>query len=317
MIPPIVSILVPVYNGEKYLGMLIDCLIKQTLTNFEVIFVDDQSEDNSLQIIEYQSSLDTRFRVLKMPKKGGNAVKGIKYGLNYCNGKHFFYMSQDDLIEHDTLEKLVTTAELQNVDAVIPDMEWFFANSPNNRRTTPPNGLNYDSIIDGTTAFKLAMPWKIHGFYLRKTHLLREVGYDDSYLTGDECNSRKYLFFCNRVAFCQTTFYYRQDNTSALTKVFRPHIIEDIYSYVHLLEFMYQNSFDREFIKKWHQHTVDLIFYYRRMAEQNSATLDDTDKKSTQNILYEARNRLLKFSRNSRLFKGYLRLLRKSKINWQ
>lgn len=75
MILPIVSILVPVYNGEKYLGMLIDCLIKQTLTNFEVIFVDDQSEDNSLQIIEYQSSLDTRFRVLKMPKKRGECSK--------------------------------------------------------------------------------------------------------------------------------------------------------------------------------------------------------------------------------------------------
>lgn len=317
MVSPTVSILVPVYNGANYLGMLINCLSNQTMTDFEVIFVDDHSTDKSQQIIEQQSNLDNRFKILKMPQKGGNAVKGIKYGLPYCKGKFFFYMSQDDLIDSDALERLVKTAEMKDADAVIPDMEWFFDGGKENQRILPPNNLNYDSVIDGVTAFKLAMPWKIHGFYLRKTALLKQIGYDDSYLTGDECNARKYLFSCHRVAFCQTTFYYRQDNPLALTKVFRPHIIEDIYGYVALLEFMRNNSLDRKFIKEWHKCTVNLVFHYRSMAEQNSDLLGENEKMVTQEMLYEARNRLLYFSINSLLFEGFLNILRKCKINWK
>ena len=146
-------------------------------------------------------------------------------------------------------------------------MEWFFDGGKDNQRTLPPNNLNYDSVIDGVTAFKLAIPSKINGFYLRKTAQLKQIGYDDSYLTGDECNTRKYLFSCHRVAFCQTAFYYRQDNPLALTKVFRPYFIEDIYGYVVLLEFMRNNSLDRKFIKEWYKCTVNLVFHYRSTVE--------------------------------------------------
>lgn len=78
---------------------------------------------------------------------------------------------------------------------------------------------------------------------------------------------KEILIFCHRVAFCQTTFYYRQDNPLALTKVFRPHFIEDIYGYVALLEFMRNNSLDRKFIKEWYKCTVNLVFHYRSTVE--------------------------------------------------
>ena len=89
------------------------------MTDFEVIFVDDHSTDERQQIIEQQSNLDNRFKILKMPQKGGNAVKGIKYGLPYCKGKFFFYMSQDDFIDSDALEKLVKTVEMKDADALL------------------------------------------------------------------------------------------------------------------------------------------------------------------------------------------------------
>ena len=75
MVSPTVSILVPVYNGANYLGMLINCLSDQIMTDFEVIFVDDHSTDESQQIIEQQSNLDNRFKILKMPQKGGIQLK--------------------------------------------------------------------------------------------------------------------------------------------------------------------------------------------------------------------------------------------------
>lgn len=314
--PPKVSILIPVYNGRQYLESLAECLQQQTLSDFEAVFVDDQSTDDSLALLNRYAADDTRFKIIKMPYKGGNAVKGIKYGLPHCSGKYFFYMSQDDLIESNTLEKLTAVAESSGADAVVPDMEWFFEQTPNNRKITPPEPYEYGQTLNGETAFRLALPWKIHGFYLRKTDLLKQVGYNDSYLTGDEINARKYLFFCKKVAFCQTTFYYRQDNPDALTKQFRPQTVEDIYGYIELLTFMQENKIDKALIQEWHHYTVRLFLHYRNMATNHSASLSKTDKQLTQQKLYTARNRLLAFSLRHNFWKDCLKIIRKSKIRW-
>ena len=62
MVNPLISVLVPVYNGQKFLPKLIDSLENQTYTNFEVIMVDDFSTDKSTQIILDQQAKDSRFR---------------------------------------------------------------------------------------------------------------------------------------------------------------------------------------------------------------------------------------------------------------
>ncbi|MDO4694446.1 MAG: glycosyltransferase family 2 protein [Eikenella sp.] len=313
---PKVSILIPVYNGRPYLEDLAECLQRQTLSDFEAIFIDDQSTDGSLALLKRYAAADSRFKIIEMPYKGGNAVKGIRYGLPHCSGKYFFYMSQDDLIESDTLEKLTALADASGADAVVPDMEWFFEQGTGNRKITPPEPYGYLKTISGETAFRLALPWKIHGFYLRKTDLLKQVGYDDSYLTGDEINARKYLYFCKKVTFCPTTFYYRQDNPDALTKQFRPQTIEDIYGYIDLLVFMQTQQMDRVLIRQWHHYALHLFLHYRNMAASHSDSLSAADKKLTQKKLYTARNRLLAFSLRHAFYTGGLKLIRKSKICW-
>ncbi|WP_424411589.1 glycosyltransferase family 2 protein [Pasteurella sp. PK-2025] len=296
-----ISILVPIYNGEKYIPSLLESLLKQTFKDFEVILVDDYSTDNSLCVVQNLVADDARFKIYKPPKKGGNAVSGLKYGLNFCTGKYFFYMSQDDLIDNDLLEKLFSKAEKMGADAVVPDMEWFREDKTNNIRITPPKMDSmvedpYEQKLDGYDAFRLAIGWNIHGFYLRKTDLLKQIGYDDSFLTGCEYNSRVYLYFCKKVVFCDTTFYYRQDNPNALTKYFKPHMLDDIYGYIKLLYFMKVNSIENKVIREWHKYTARLFHLYRNRVENNFSKLSLSDKAMVRNKMSELRLKFLLFS---------------------
>ncbi len=292
---PSISLLIPVYNGGEYLKRLLECIAGQTFHDYEVICVEDGSTDASLSLLQSYATADPRFRVIQRKTKGGTAVAGIKYGLPYCRGKYFFFLSQDDLIDADTLELLFHKAEESGADAVVPDMEWFWEGKNGNPHVYPPTN-RYDSVLDGLTSFKLAMSWKIHGFYLRRTDLLKKVGYDDSFLTGCECCSRKYLFYCKKVVFCRTMFYYRQDNASAITKSFKPSFIEDIYGYLVLLHFMKANGLGKDFIDTWRNYTADLFHLYRKQAERNYGQLSEANRLLTQKKLNTARNRFLWFS---------------------
>lgn len=167
---PKISVLIPVYNGGTYLKQLIENLKSQTLTDFEAVFVDDFSTDGSAALLQNEAEQDGRFKIVHRAQKGGTAVKGIVYGLPYCVGQYLFYMSQDDLIENDTLEKLYNTAVETNADIVVPDMEWFYDDGADH------GGIRYtgENVINGREAFLRSIDFGIHGFYLRKMDLAKK-----------------------------------------------------------------------------------------------------------------------------------------------
>lgn len=229
-----ISILVPVYNGGIFLKKLVENLQSQTLKDFDVVFVEDSSTDDSMTFIQEKAKEDPRFKVIHRKEKGGTAVKGIVYGLPYCNGEYFLFMSQDDLIEKDTLEKLYNVAKETNADVVVPDMVWFYDDNVDH------GGLYYtEKEISGEEAFLKSLDWKIHGFYLRKTEFAKRIGWDDLYYNSCEYASRVHLFFANKVAFCPTKFFYRQNNTNSITKTsIKPFKIEVCFTDLRLIEFM-------------------------------------------------------------------------------
>ena len=85
----LISIVVPVYNVEKYVGKCIDSLLRQTYTNLEIILVDDGSTDNSCNICEQYAIKDNRIRVYH--KQNGGLSDARNYGIKRASGKHNNY----------------------------------------------------------------------------------------------------------------------------------------------------------------------------------------------------------------------------------
>ncbi len=91
---PIISVVLPIYNGEKYLGEAIQSILNQTFTDFELLIIDDCSKDNGLEIA--QSYKDPRIRILKNEKNLGLALS-IDRGIQESRGQFIARMDQDDI----------------------------------------------------------------------------------------------------------------------------------------------------------------------------------------------------------------------------
>lgn len=112
----LVSIIIPVYNVEKYIGICLDSIINQTYKNIEIILIDDGSTDNSLKIIKQYQSKDKRIKVINRENKGVlyTRVEGFKI----AKGRYITYIDSDDWAENNMIEIMYNKAIEYNADVV-------------------------------------------------------------------------------------------------------------------------------------------------------------------------------------------------------
>lgn len=101
---PLVSVIVPIYNAEKYLERSLTCLHKQTYPNLEFILIDDGSTDNSWKICEEYRKKDSRFKTYHITNSGASLAR--KYGLNKSIGEYISFIDADDYIDNNYIEQL-------------------------------------------------------------------------------------------------------------------------------------------------------------------------------------------------------------------
>lgn len=118
-IEPKVSVIIPVYNVEKYLRECLDSVVNQTLREIEIICVNDGSWDNSLQIIEEYAEKDNRITVISQQNAGPSIARNA--ALSIAAGKYVYMLDSDDLIESNTLESLYEHAEQESLDILFFD----------------------------------------------------------------------------------------------------------------------------------------------------------------------------------------------------
>lgn len=114
-----VSVVIPVYNVEKYLNECVDSVLNQTYSSYEIILVDDGSTDSSGSICDSYVIKDSRIRVFH--KANGGLSSARNAGLEIAVGKYVYFLDSDDYISDQTLEKLVEVAEKDNSDIVFFD----------------------------------------------------------------------------------------------------------------------------------------------------------------------------------------------------
>ena len=112
-----VSVIVPVYNAEKYIKVCVDSILAQTLKNVEVILVDDCSSDNSLKLCEDLYSSNERVKIITQPKNmGAGAARNA--GIKKAVGEYIAFVDSDDEVQPDMFETLYGTAKKFNADVV-------------------------------------------------------------------------------------------------------------------------------------------------------------------------------------------------------
>lgn len=124
---PKVSVIVPIYNVEKYLEKCINSLLSQTLEDIQIILVNDGSKDNSGNIArEYEKN--NKNRIIYVEKENGGLSDARNYGLKYATGDFVAFLDSDDYIEKNAYEEMYNKAIEENADYVECDFIWEFPN---------------------------------------------------------------------------------------------------------------------------------------------------------------------------------------------
>ena len=117
-----VSIIVPVYNVEKYLAKCLDSLVNQTLEDLEIIVVDDGSRDNSKQIIdEFQTKYPDKIK--SFVKKNGGLSDARNFGLDRANGEYIGFVDSDDYVTAGMFEEVYSLAQKYDAEMVICNLQ--------------------------------------------------------------------------------------------------------------------------------------------------------------------------------------------------
>ena len=161
---PKISIIMPVYGVEDFVGKTIESVLMQTLKDFEFFAIDDGSKDNSGKICDEYAKKDKRLKVIH--KENGGAPAARNAAIKQAKGKYLYFIDSDDWIESDYLERMYELAEKNDADLVVTGflMEYY----QNGKDVT--YGTNCDDVIYDTERFKenahkylnnslLSLPW--------------------------------------------------------------------------------------------------------------------------------------------------------------
>lgn len=227
-----VSIIIPVYNTEKYLKKCIESVLNQTYKNIEMIIVDDGSTDNSWNIIQ---SFCNNKRVIAIQQENSRQGAARNKGINASSGKYIVFLDSDDYLPERAVEILLNT--IKNNDIAIGNM--YYAN-----KSTPWESLNnilthakikgIENLKEGNLAFFLSSPCnKIYkrDFLIKNNILFPEkMCWEDGPFNIECCLNTKFI------SFTLDNVYYRtiredEDNKSTTQLINNNTILDDIKSY--------------------------------------------------------------------------------------
>ena len=234
-----VSIVIPIYNAEDFLGYCLNSVLSQTYTNFEAILVNDCSTDKSLQICKSFANLDERFKVVNLAVNGG-VSNARNIGIKQSTGDYLTLIDSDDVVDLQYIEKMVNAMDkyqtklvvsnLLMVDFLNPDKKWSLnASSYSNHQ---PAVISKQEFLDNamTLIWKTSLLESGCGKMVDlKLWKQNNITLDTGLSLGEDFMANlKYYSVANGVVFLNEDLYYYNniEGSNSLSHIFR----EDIFT---------------------------------------------------------------------------------------
>lgn len=256
---PKVSVIIPVYNVERYLARCLDSVINQTFTNIEIICIDDASTDGSLHILDEYAEKECRLKILRNIKNLGlGRVRNI--GINMARGEYILFVDSDDWIAPLTLENLYDICHDNAIDIGYFDFACVYENATVEKSVSKLDGKrkgSYDDIYNGIYFFDMTFKQKddIIGLSvcaLYRTKYLREnkIYFTQDFIHEDLFFSFKAVALAKRVRHFPVVcyFYYRNQYSITGKQPSTKNFLGVFVAYAYLVEFVIQQNFDTRYL---------------------------------------------------------------------
>lgn len=223
-----VTVIVPVYNVEKYIRECLDSLERQTLKGIEILIVNDGSTDSSGIIAKEYCKTNSHFVLINRTNGGLSAARNT--GLDVARGKYVYFLDSDDFLVDDALEKLYNKAESDNLDQ-LRFVAYTFEDGTTNYKWTRDNGEDgykylgtYSNVMSGVDFYRRTLD--NNDFYpsccliFSKREIIEKNGlrFYEGILHEDNLFNFQFTSLCDRVAVLNEPLYYRRWRPGSITK---------------------------------------------------------------------------------------------------
>lgn len=293
---PEISIIVPVYNVEKYLKRCIDSILNQSFENFELILVDDGSTDNSGKIVDEYKSIDKRIRVIH--KKNGGQGSARNRGLDIAKGNYIGFVDSDDWIHRDMYKCMYKFITEDNTDIVQVDHDIVKEYIPDEKcNLSDIEVICIDNIIDkftGCNPFEI-LPFIFPVNKLYKKQIWKELRFPEGKFAEDLRVIYKIYFKVSKFKSIDFKFYnYYMSPNSSTRGEFNIKKLEDIEAWEEMFKFLDDNdlSINRCNLKAIYCRRI-LTYYFKCYKYKDMQK--ELKKKFNVNFRYILQNKKLNY----------------------
>ncbi|MEA4967049.1 MAG: glycosyltransferase family 2 protein [Bacteroidaceae bacterium] len=264
---PKVSVIIPVYNTEKYLREALDSISNQTLKEIEIITINDGSTDSSLDILNEYAKKDNRIIVYSQENQGQAIARN--FGIEKSKGEYIYFFDSDDILLHEALEETYNKCEKDNLDLCFFDADIFFDDIEYNLyfdykrchllEDKIYNGLEITNKLLDINKFR-ASPC----LYLLNADFLKRIKlYFHNVIYEDELFGSLLYIQAKRVGFiCKSFFLRRVRFNSTITKPYSSYNLSSHFFIINqLIEFSNGNKYYKKIIDRFCKNIVNVAVY--------------------------------------------------------
>lgn len=283
-----VSVIVPVYNTEKYLHRCLDSLVFQTLEEIEVIAVNDGSTDNCGNILdEYQAKYPDKVRVIH--KENGGQASARNLALKLCKGEYIGFLDSDDFVKEDMFERMYTAVKKEDADYVACGY----------------TDITYEDgkeiVLKEYVASKPAYATKDLFFgalvspflHLYKRTIMEESGVDfpEGFIYEDTAFYLNLIPYVKKIALIEESLAVRVRHSNSTTTTFKKERVRNIFPvFDNSLEFFRTKGFIKEYEKELEYFCVKVLLCSSMQRISKVATYKDALELSGETLQYIKEN---------------------------
>lgn len=289
---PAVSVVIPVYNVERFLAECVDSVLHQTMGDFEIILVDDGATDGSGRMCDEYALKDPRIRVIHQANGGLSAARNT--GLDAARGEYVYFLDSDDYLVPDALEKLRAVAEKEKADVVFFDASVFFTDCEpdpkvyryeRSRAYAAKNGRALLPELMDTDEYRTAVPLML----LRRDYMARHgLRFRPGILHEDQLFTFYVYHADGVIAHCHQELYARRMRpASIMTGTSARRHYDSMYEIYMELSGLYRNRTIRNEAGRRYlaQLTRAVLAKYRKLSGEDQAALAEQQEKFKKNVL--------------------------------
>lgn len=222
---PKISVIVPIYNAEKYLKKCLNSIIHQNFNDLEILCINDGSTDNSFKIIQNFSKKDNRIKIFNTPNNGQGSARNL--GLKHATGEYVSFIDADDWIIDDAYEKLYYKSHKYDLDMLFFQMINYINSSG---KLVESDLYNYDLLSNN---FDIDIPFSsndaseflfniavcpVSKLYKRKFLMENNILFPEGIIFEDNVFFYNAFLKANKISFINEHFYFRRRHSESITQ---------------------------------------------------------------------------------------------------